>query len=71
MTAELFQGLRDPSLRHFGVGECLRRAQQDEILNENCQAPRGPRTGETNPASISARIALRGRCSSFSTSRTP
>ena len=32
---------------------------------------RGPRAGETNPASISARMVLRGRRNSFSTSRTP
>ena len=32
---------------------------------------RGPRAGETNPAPINARMALRDRRSSFSTSRTP
>src|SRR5262249_18483420 len=38
---------------------------------EKRHALRGPRVGETNPAAISARMVLRGRRSSFSTSRTP
>ena len=38
---------------------------------ENCQAPRGPRPGVTNPAWTSERTVLRGRRRSFSTSRTP
>jgi hypothetical protein len=39
--------------------------------NENCQALRGPRDGETKPASTNVRIVLRGSRRSFSTSRTP
>src|SRR5471030_888777 len=38
---------------------------------ENRHALRGPREGETKPAAISVRMVLRGRRSSFSTSRTP
>jgi hypothetical protein len=38
--------------------------------NENSQVLRGPRWGATKPALISARIVLRGRRSSFSTSAT-
>src|SRR5438552_8879799 len=39
--------------------------------NENSHALRGPRAGDTNSAAINARIVLRGRPSSFSTSPTP
>src|SRR6185503_19815021 len=39
--------------------------------NENRHALRGPRAGETKPASIRARMVLRGSRRSFSTSRTP
>ncbi len=39
--------------------------------NENSQALRGPREGETKPASMKVRIVLRGSRRSFSTSRTP
>src|SRR6185369_11550194 len=39
--------------------------------NEKRHALRGPRAGETKPASIRARMVLRGRRRSFSTSRTP
>src|SRR6266581_2170147 len=39
--------------------------------NENRNILRGPRAGETKPALTRLRIVLRGRRSSFSTSRTP
>ena len=39
--------------------------------NENSQALRGPRAGDTNPASTRLWMVLRGRRSSRSTSRTP
>src|SRR6185436_20761033 len=39
--------------------------------NEKRSVLRGPRLGVTKPASTSARIVLRGRRRSFSTSRTP
>src|SRR5712691_4487504 len=39
--------------------------------NENRNVLRGPRAGETKPALTRLRIVLRGRRSSFSTSRTP
>ena len=57
--------------RNVGRGERLRGAQHDQVLERERHALRGPRAGETKPASISARIVLRGRRSSFSTSRTP
>ena len=55
----------------FAVDQRLRGAQHDQVLERERHASRGPRAGETKPAAIKARIVLRGRRSSVSTSRTP
>ena len=55
----------------FAAAQRLRGAQHDQVLERELPARRGPRAGETKPASTSERIVLRGRRSSLSTSRTP
>src|SRR3954468_9012913 len=55
----------------FAVASACAVRRTIRSWKEKSHALRGPRTGETKPALTSVRIVLRGRCSSFCTSRRP